>query len=170
MEADTNKLRELVTRHKVCWKVWPEFTMVGQEKRQIGYELELAGTHEPGVTHPEPGCEHCQHVFTALRQIAGYIMPREERPSMYETGPSDQSIHYWPLHSNRPDVMLTVKILHRHGYERPVDACEDRCVKEMEDRLRDLGACRLQWSERHAKSAEGSTDYGVSYLSGKTKR
>ncbi len=168
MEPDLNQLKEFVQRHKVCWKVWPEYTYVRSEKRQIGYEIELAGTHEPGVTHPEPGCEHCQHVFTALRQIAEHILPREERPSMYEIGPFDQAIRYSPEHRNRPDVMLTVKILHRHGYERPLDECEDLCLKEMEGRLQDLGACRLQWSERHAKSAEGSAANALSYLSGKT--
>lgn len=169
MGTDPNHLRELVTRHKVCWNLWPELLMVGGEKRQVGYELELAGTHKPGVTHPEPGCEHCQQVFMALREIAEYILPREERPSMYLIGPFDQAIHYWRLHANRPDVVLSVKIVHRYGCERPLDECEDRCLKEMETRLRDLGACRLQWSERHAKSGEGSTDYGLSYLSGKRK-
>jgi hypothetical protein len=103
MESDLNQLKELVERHKICWKVWPEFTMVAEERRQIGYELELAGTHEPGVTHPEPGCEHSQHVFTALRQIAEHILPREERPSMYEIGPFDQAIRYSPQYRNRPD-------------------------------------------------------------------
>jgi hypothetical protein len=156
METELNTLKELVNRHKVCWKVWPEYVYVRSEKRQIGYELELAGTHEPGVKHPEPGCEDCQHVFTALRQIAEYILPREKRPSMYEIGQFNQAITYSRLHANRPDVILSVKVLHRHGYERPVDECEDRCLKEMEDRLRDLGACRLQWSEGHNKSAGGS--------------
>ena len=152
-------LKELVHRFKVCWKVWPEYTYEGDDKRQVGYELELAGTHEAGVTHPEPGCEHCEHVYSALRQIAEYIMPREERPSMYEIGPFDRSIHYWGLHSKRPDIMLTIKILHRHDYERPVDECEDRCLKEMEGRLRDLGACRLQWTE-HKDQPGQHIDYG----------
>ncbi len=40
---------------------------------------------------------------------------------------------------------LTVR---REGYERPVDECEDRCLKEMEERLRELGPCSLTWTDR----------------------
>ncbi len=160
MEATDTKiaiLKELVRRFRVCWKVWPEDAFVGDQKRQIGYQLELAGTHEPWVEHPEPGCEHCQRIFAALRDIADWILPREERPSTYEIGPYDQAIRYMPMRRNRPDVILTVRILHREGYERPVDECEDRCLKEMEGRLKELGAGRLTWTEPGTRVA---MDYG----------
>ena len=160
-DAASFPLKELVQRFRVCWKVWPEYTYVGDEKRQVGYQLELAGTHEAGVTHPEPGCEHCEHVYNALHQIAEYILPGEERPSVYEIGPFDRAIRYWGLHSQRPDIMLTIKILHRHGREQPVDECEDRCLKEMEARLRELGACRLQWSDPKTKASETVIDYAL---------
>jgi hypothetical protein len=153
METNLNHLKELIHRHKVCWNVWPEFTTARRDKRQIGYEVELAGTPEHGITHLEPGSEPCQHVFTALRQIAEYVMPREEHPLIYEIGPFDQSIRYWRLHSNRPDVLLSVKIFASDGYEHTVDDCEDRCLREMEDRLQDLGAGRLQWTERQNENA-----------------
>ncbi len=143
--TSVKELKELVQRFRVCWKVWPEFTYVDGEKRQIGYELELAGTHEPWVKDPEPGCKHCQRVFMGLQEIAAWILPREERPSVYEIGPYHQSLTYWSLHRNRPDVMLKVKILHRQGWDRPIDECEDRCLKEMEQRLRELGAGYLSW-------------------------
>jgi len=154
-------LKELVQRFRVCWKVWPEYTYVGDEKRQVGYQLELAGTHEAGVTHPEPGCEHCEHVYNALHQIAEYILPGEERPSVYEIGPFDRAIRYWELHSKRPDIVLTIKIVHRQGYERPVDECEDRCLREMEARLRELGASRLQWAYPKTKASETKADHGL---------
>ena len=157
-------LKELAQRFKVCWKVWPEYIFVGDQKRQVGYELELAGTHEAEVAHPEPGSEHCQHVYDALRQIAEYIIPREGRPSAYEIGPFDRSIRYWPLHSNRPDVMLTIRLVHRHGYEQPLNECEDRCLKEMEARLRDLGACRLQWREPRPKATFEHCDAMAKFL------
>lgn len=52
-----------------------------------------------------------------------------------------------PMRRNRPDFILTIKILHRRGYERPVDECEDRCWKEMEERLLELGAARFTWKD-----------------------
>jgi hypothetical protein len=152
VETELNHLKELINLYQVCWKVWPEFAIIGRDKRQIGYEVELAGTPEPGVTHLEAGSEPCQRVFKALRQIAEYVIPSEEHPLIYEIGPFDQSIHYWRLHLNRPDVLLSVKILASDGYEHTMDDCEDRCLKEMEERLQDLGVARLQWTERHTES------------------
>jgi hypothetical protein len=143
-------LAELVQRFRVCWEAWPEFELLGHEKRQIGFVLELHGTHEPGVKHPLPGCPHCLRVFDALRTIADWILPREKRPSRYEIESYVPVISYSPARGNRDDVTLTIRILHREGYERPVDACEARCLKEMEARLKELGASEKQWVERKA--------------------
>lgn len=147
-ESTVQDLRELVGRYRVCWEVWPEYLYVQKERKQVGFQLELCGTHEPEVEHPEPGCPHCQCIFVALRAIANWILPREKRPSIYQIGPYDQAIRYSSVRRNRPDVTLTVKILHREGFERPVDACEVRCLKEMYQGLKELGACERQWSAR----------------------
>ena len=110
-------------------------------------------------------------MFHGLREIAEWILPREERPSEYEIELYRPAITRWSLHHSRPDVMLTIRILHRHGYELPVDECEDRCLKEMEQHLAEVGACRLQWSEPRNKQAESPADYGLpSYLVGKTRK
>lgn len=145
MESAPTRLKDLVELFRVCWEAWPEEIFVGS-RRQIGYALELIGTHKAGVEHPEPGCEHCHDVFRALREIAEWVLPRETRPSVYEIQTYDQSLSYSPARRNRPDVILTIKILHRDGFERPVDECENRCLKEMEERLRELGAWRRAWA------------------------
>ena len=146
MEMNEKDIKEMVERFQVCWKVWPELIYVKGEKRQIGYELELSGTHEPWVEHPEPGCERCQRVYVALRQIAEWILPKERRPSRYEISPFDQSIRYTSAHRNRPDVQCAIKIVHRQGWDQPVDECEERCREEMEHRLIALGAGHLSWT------------------------
>ena len=37
------------------------------------------------------------------------------------------------------EVALSVRLVHREGYEQPVDSCEERCLKEIVARLRELG-------------------------------
>lgn len=138
-------LRELVQRYRVCWESWPELLMLKREKRQIGFSLELSGTHERGVEHPSPGCRHCRAVYAALQTIAVYILPRELRPTRYEIEPYEPAIHYSASRRNRPDVTLTIRIVHRQGFERPVDECEEHCQEEMKQRLRELGACERHW-------------------------
>ena len=146
LERTPEFLREVVGHFRVCWEVWPECIFVGHEKRQIGFALELSGTHAPGVEHPSPGCGYCHEVFAALQVIAAHILPREIRDSSYEISPYDQAIHYSHSRRNRPDVTLAIRILHRSGFERPVDACEVRCLAEMKQRLAELGACEGQWT------------------------
>ncbi len=145
-------LQELVRRHQVCWEVWPEETMVDGRRRQIGFELELSGTHPPEVNNASPGCDHCRNVFSALLDVAEYILPsRSDRPSEYIIGGYEPSVRYSPKRGFRPDVSLTIKIVHRQGFG-PVDDCEQRCLKVMEDRLRTLGACPGVWQARKASS------------------
>lgn len=146
-------LVDLVKRYQVCWEVWPESLMVGGKQQQVGFELELSGTHEPGTGHVSPGCPACRHVYSALLSIADCVLPKEERPSRYEIEPYEQALRYSAVRGNRPDVTLSVKILHRKGFDQPVDQCEMRCLDEMKQRLRQLGACERQWSFRKASPA-----------------
>ena len=122
------------------------------EKRKTGFAIELFGTHEPGVHHVNPGCEQCLPVMAALKEIANWILPREERPSMYQISIDSQSLSYSPAHGNRPDVSLTIQIRHRGIIEAPVDECEIRCLNEMEHALKQLGASKGRWMS-HASGA-----------------
>ena len=138
-------LRELVERFQICFDVLPDSYFVNKELRQIGFRLELTGTHEQGVEHPLPGCEHCRKVWCALKAVADWIIPRERRDSDYDIVPYDQSIHYDPERKFRPDVSLRIWIGHRSGFDRPVDACEVRCLNEMTQSLKELGVRKGKW-------------------------
>lgn len=139
------RLRELVQAHHVYYEVWPELLMVKEQKVKVGYDLELYGVHD----HPEeqivPGCPHCQHTYISLRQIAEWILPTEERPSRYEIEPFDHAIHQTPKRRFQPEVVLNLKILHRHGFDQPVDQCEERCLKEMREKLASIGVAQGEW-------------------------
>jgi hypothetical protein len=139
------RLKEFVQRFRICWEALPDCYYVKNEKRQIGFTLELTGTHEAGVDHPQPGCQNCRHVHQALREIADWIIPKEKRDSDYEILPFDQSIQYTKVRKFRPDVSLRISIRHRSGFDRELDACEVRCLGEMTQRLTAIGAQKAQW-------------------------
>ena len=149
--AGLSKIKDLVQRHKVCWEARPEHVVFSSEARKIGFVLELYGTHEMGTDHVSPGCEHCTNVKSALREIANWILPREERPSIYQVEIEGQSLSYSPERGNRADVRVTISILHRHHWEQPIDDCEVRCLKEMEQSLSELGACNSVWRDPPTK-------------------
>ena len=140
------EMEHLVQRFRVCWEVNREQAVVDGNLRDIGFDLDLYGTHEPGTDHVTPGCEHCHRVQSALRQIAEWILPREERPSTYEISVENQSLIYSPRRRNRPEVRVTIRILHRSGFEQPIDDCELRCLADMKQALIDIGACKSAWA------------------------
>ena len=145
------KLKEFVQRFQICWEALPDHyyvkkeNSVNKEMRQIGFTLELTGTHESGVEHPTPGCKHCHHVRQALQEIADWIIPKEIRDSDYEISAYNQGIQYTAVRKFRPEVSLRISIRHRSGFDREVDACEVRCLNEMIERLTEIGARKAQW-------------------------
>ena len=66
---------------------------------------------------------------------------------MCEIETYDSSIHRAVKRRLRPEVVLSLKILHRQGYDQPVDACEEDCLNEMQDKLKKIGAQRDVWQE-----------------------
>lgn len=146
-QETARELKELAQAHHVRYEVWPESLMVKGRMVKVGYDLELSGVHD----HPEdritPGCPHCQHTYLILRQIAEWILPTEARPSRYEIEPFDHALHVSPKRRFQPEVVLSVKILHRHGFDQPVDPCEERCLKEMREALASIGVTHGQWRE-----------------------
>ena len=139
-------LKGLVLKHQVCYEVWPEYLMVRTKKTQVGFSLELSGIHgHKSVGRPLPGCPQCQQVFEDLQVIAEWIQPREKRASQYEIQSFDRSLHKAPKREFRPEVALTLKILHRQGFDQSVDACEERCLTEMREKLAKLGVKEGVW-------------------------
>jgi hypothetical protein len=142
------RLKVLAREHRVCWEVWPERLAVrDRESLHVGFDLVLNGAHAHDDDRPSPGCERCKLIFKHLREIAEWIVPKAERPSRYDIQIFDHAVHYAPERGNRPDVALTIKILHRSGIDRPVDECEVLCLNEMKARLSQIGAQHRQWNE-----------------------
>ena len=144
-ESTRQRLTGLVERFEVCWEVRSDCYYVKQRIRQVGFQLELTGTHEEGVEHPSPGCQHCLNVWQALKEISDWIIPKEIRDSEYNVYPFDQTIRYCKERRFRPDVSLSIWIRHRSGFDREVDACEVRCLNEMTEKLQQLGARKGKW-------------------------
>lgn len=139
-------LRRIGAGRQVCWDVFRE--KVGFVKRgvkTVGYELVLTGIHSLGEHPPRPGCDLCKEVYEDLKRIALWILPKEHRPSVYEIEPYRAVIRSTGKRKLRSEVSLSIKILHRHHFDAPIDACETRCLVEMEKRLKDIWACEGPW-------------------------
>jgi hypothetical protein len=143
------RLKELVERHQVCWEVWPlyNYSSTG-ERAQVGFEVDISGVHhEPGHV-PMPGCDECERVFRALREIAIWARPDPKDETEHVIHGFDRRLRESPKRGHRDDVELQLMIEHRTGYERPVDACEVACLRTIERRLAALGAGKGRWRGR----------------------
>ena len=142
--ATTTRLKDLVQKHAVCYEVWPEWSLDRGKRVKIGFELQLCGANCrcPGHDgcHPVPGCHVCRGTYEDLKEVAGWMLPSERRASRYEIQAFDHALHVAPRgRGMRSEVVLTVKILHRHEVNDPVDDCEELCLKEMRRKLAELG-------------------------------
>ena len=140
------ELKQRVQEFEICWEVWPDYLMVRGSKLQVGFELLLAGAHER-ATHVTPGCPKCLDLFEHLKRIATWLLPNVEGQSFCEIEAYDHSIHRTMKRKQRPDVMLSLKILHRRGYDQPVDASEVECLNEMQNKLKRIGAQPDVWHD-----------------------
>jgi hypothetical protein len=122
---------------------------VDHQRTTVGFELRLFGQHGSGA-HPSPGCAECVALHDKLRSIALAAFPKEHRPTRYDVEPFDASFHLRPETEWTPEVQLTVHIVHREGYLRPVDECEKRCSQEIQEALRVLGVQARAWSKSRA--------------------
>ncbi|SRR6266700_180881 len=139
-------IRDLIQRYKICWEVWPEWISDRGHLRKIGFELELLGTDAEGTDRVSPGCDSCGEVYLALREVARFIIPQEQGlPTCFAIEPFESALRYASTRRNRPDVLLTIKIMHRCGLG-PVDDCEEHCLQLMQNRLDALGAYRGRWA------------------------
>lgn len=133
------ELRELVREHHVHFEVQPEVVILGSERRKVGYEVRLWAVHPKGA-RALPGCGKCRALLDDLRRLAAEVLPRDERPTRYAIEPPSPALYVSSVVEGADEVGLGVRLLHRSDYGRPVDACEERCLREIRQRLKALGA------------------------------
>lgn len=149
IEMEREELLALVERHQVCWEPYPIwYAAPDRPKVQIGYEVNLWGTHDHPAHPAFPGCEECRPVRAALERIARWVIPVPHRTTRYDIEPYDASIHISRRRNERKDVRLVIEVVHRDGVDIPVDACQANCLEEIETKLKDLGAAQGELSNR----------------------
>lgn len=146
---DVSALRELVRRHKIYWLTSPESLKNKAGKVvKVGFQVHVWGTHYHPKKPPTAGCSECVKVYRDLRALARSVLPTDRRDSYYWISYFDRALsHPQP---GRKDVEIRIKVLHRHGFDQPIDECQRRCLREIEQSLERLGAQKGRWKESRA--------------------
>ena len=137
-EPQQADLASYARAHHVRFEVQPEVTFAGAERLTVGYRLSLWALHEKGA-RAMPGCPKCVSLVEGLRQIAAEAVPPEGRPTRISVEPFEPALYDSAEVSGADEVRLDVRLTHRDRYDAPIDACEDRCLREIRGRLKQLG-------------------------------
>lgn len=138
-EASREDLRALAAAHRVTCEVYPERRAQHGGLEQVGFSLELLGSHDHPERAPVPGCSECIRVYRDLERIAAFVVPRENRPTEVEIAPYEPTLIVGRSVRDASRVRLTMRLVHRVGVEGGVDDCERRCLAEVKEGLRELG-------------------------------
>jgi len=140
--TDEAALRQWICQHKVAWEIrLHQDLREGHVRTSVGLDLTLyASASSDG--HVDPGGPECVAVYERLREIASSVLPTEPRACRYEIAPYDASVHLRAATGWAAEVELTVQILHREGYFRPIGECETKSAAEIRAALERLGVRR----------------------------
>ncbi|MBZ5663252.1 MAG: hypothetical protein LAO30_01480 [Acidobacteriia bacterium] len=117
-------LQVAVREYGVFWEVWPQFVVEDGEHRQVGFELELIGSHTLDSTHLDPACPTCYRVRSGLLALANAVVQRmalRSRALIYDIDSHPNSIVCSPAFGNRPLVSVSINVFPRDADNHPVD-------------------------------------------------
>jgi hypothetical protein len=103
----------LVTEYGVFWQLWPQFEQTHGERRLVGFEVELIGSHAATLNHLDPACPRCRNVRAVLLAMAD-LLPRKATPGenslTYNIDSHSNSILCLPALGNRSAVSVSIYV------------------------------------------------------------
>lgn len=132
------ELAAFVREHHVHYDVEPDVLVRASDRVKVGFEVRLWAVHPRG-TRALPGCGKCRDLVSELIRVAEWAIPSERRPTLIEIEPFHPALYDSREVAGADEVALSIRLAHREGWDQPIDACEERCLKEIRQRLRAIG-------------------------------
>jgi len=109
----TQVLQSLIAKYSTFWQSWPQFEQTNGERRLVGFEVELIGSHPSDLNHVDPTCSGCRNVRAVLLAIAD-LLPREaslgENSLTYNIDSHSNSVLCLPALGNRSAVSVSIYV------------------------------------------------------------
>jgi hypothetical protein len=140
--ATQPNLDGLLRSYAMLWQLWPQYAVLHGERRQIGFELELIGSHTLDPNHLDPGCSQCHRVRSILLAIADNLAHevfRNDDSVTYDIDPHSASITCLPGLANRPCVTVSVIVTDNRAFEHATGGLGDVVVSNAREYLAELG-------------------------------
>ena len=145
-------LREMVEHFQITWGVRPLHQSDSEVSVEIGFVLELNGTHEPVADHAKWSCLHCANLLLALRIVGDWLFPREGQCSFCEV----QVYHNFVCGDEEVEARIcstrALRLVSQPETRCRFGACHVWCTTKLTERLNRIGAVERG---RNRPSAEG---------------
>ena len=149
VSGESGRMMDIVRDYKVFWTVMP-IELPGEEGSpiKIGMSLALVGTDEVGSSEPDERSQ--QVVSDKLEELANWLVPKNYPNVEFEVRRHDTETFYLPddIRTKRKNYIVGIQILHKEGFNQPVDEDQERILKEFETRLKELGSPKDHWKKR----------------------
>lgn len=147
MEANQQlaPLKQIVSQYQVCFDFRELREIHHDHLTTIGYEVDLAGTHQGKRHLSNPDRLEYREIYRALRQLALGVIPAKSAPTRVEVLPFDHCVHACRSRHYRDDVELRLQVVHGPDRCHLVDGNQRACLHEILDHLRDLGVGEGAW-------------------------
>lgn len=129
-------LQEFGQRHHLRYEVEPEEAVTGEGRRRVGYRVRLFAT-ELDAALAEPGSAASVDLLARLRAHAEELLRSGEAASRAEVVPASRALYESPEERGVDEVAIDLRV-RCDGDE----AREERCLGEIEQRLRASGVPR----------------------------
>ena len=110
--AVNSQVESIISAYGIFWQMWPQFEQVSGERRLVGLEVELIGSHASDANHVDPSCPMCHHVRSVLLDIADLMTKDDvdEKALRYDVDSHWNSIFCLPALGNRAAVSVSINV------------------------------------------------------------
>jgi hypothetical protein len=133
-------LRGIVERFQVTWAVTPLHESHSGESVEIGFVLELNGTHEPVADHVGRTCRHCANLMLALKIIGDWLLPPQGKCSFCEVQAYSDFVRAEQKYQAEACSTRALRLVSHLGTLCQLGACHVWCMTKMKARLNRIGA------------------------------
>ena len=105
--------QSLVTEYGICWQFSPQFEQAHGERRAVGFEVELIGSHPSDLNHLDPTCRACRHVRAVLLALANLVsgqIAASRHALTYHIDSHSNSVMCLPALGNRSAVWVSIYV------------------------------------------------------------
>lgn len=118
-------LRDLVRMFDISFRLRPIYASLASDGPEIGFELELIGTHQKVKQHDQSRCTQCGSLLLVLLELADECLSEEQVADQISTH-CEKVVHYTSGAGDWPEVALRISVIRKANQE---DVAADRLTQ-----------------------------------------